>query len=220
MSVLSSAIMPRGREFSMDKRWDVIWLSTVKGWSARRIEKYLRVSPRTTRRFRKYMRKYGEPRDCAAGRRGHVPSVMTPERDRLLVELLLDEPESTAREAFERFCDATGEEPHYSTICRALHRLQFSRKQLRGFARQRDEAAAQAFKAKIVGSFSPEQLLFIDETAKDPRDLNRMYIRSATSQTQVQPSTRHSLLIATHSPLFTMIPCCGKVGLVSPWELS
>ena len=76
--MLSSAIMPRGREFSMDKRWDVIWLSTVKGWSARRIKKYLRVSTTTTRRFRQYMRKYGEPRGCAAGRRGHMQPAALP----------------------------------------------------------------------------------------------------------------------------------------------
>ena len=93
--------------------------------------------------------------------------------DRELLGILLDSPEDMLKEHHASFCAKTGLEPHISTFCRAVRRLGFSRQQLHGFARARDEAAAGAFKRYILCRFTKEQLFFIDETSKDNRVLKR-----------------------------------------------
>ena len=113
---------------------------------------------------------------------------MTPALDRELVELVLDSPEHSAKEHYDHFCTAHGLDMHYSTLLRALHRLKLSRKRLRGFARARDEAAARRFKAMIVSTYQPEQLFFLDETAKDPRALNRGWGWALRGKTPLDPT--------------------------------
>jgi len=125
---------------------------------------------------------------------------MTPELDRALVDLVIDTPESTAKEHYEAFCAMHNLDIHYSTICKSLHRLGFSCKRLRGYARERDERAALKFKAYIVSTFSPEQLFFLDETAKDPRAINRNFGWAMRGKTPMHSSgmigrgRRHSAL--------------------------
>ena len=158
---------------SADLRWRVIWLTQLRNYSAKKIARVLSISRSTVCRIRSCFRRTGEVLEH--GQVARRPRVMTPELDRALVDLVIDTPESTAKEHYESFCAAHNLDVHYSTICRALARLGYTCKTLRGYCRSRDEQAALAFKAHIVSTFSPKQLFFLDETAKDPRALNRRF---------------------------------------------
>jgi transposase len=158
---------------SADLRWRVIWLTQLRNYSAKKIARVLSISCRTVCRIRSCFRRTGEVLEH--GQAARRPRVLTPELDRALVDLVIDTPESTAKEHYESFCAAHNLDVHYSTICRALARLGYTCKTLRGYCRSRDEQAALAFKAHIVSTFSPKQLFFLDETAKDPRALNRRF---------------------------------------------
>ena len=183
---------------SADLRWRVIWLTQLRNYSAKKIARVLSISCRTVCRIRSCFRRTEEVLEH--GQAARRPRVLTPELDRALVDLVIDTPESTAKEHYESFCAAHNLDVHYSTICRALARLGYTCKTLRGYCRSRDEQAALRFKAYIVSTFSPKQLFFLDETAKDPRALNRRFgwaMRGATpihSCGMIGRGQRHSAL--------------------------
>ena len=164
----------RGRAYSVDLRWRIIWMTWLEERSAPYIAKTLYISKATVRRVRRCFEQHQdvvEPHDSRF--RGRL--LVDPELDRILMKMLLDEPEGTMLEAYAKFCTETGMDVHYSTVLRAAKRLGFTRGALRGFAAARDAEAALEFKAMIVSRYLPEQLMFIDETAKDPRDMNRTF---------------------------------------------
>ena len=187
------------RALSEDLRWRVVWLTQVRNYTTRRIARVLTLGQRTVHRIKSCFRRTGQvfEQGHAAARQARV---MTPELDRALVDLVIDTPESTAKEHYEAFCAMHNLDIHYSTICKSLHRLGFSCKRLRGYARERDERAALKFKAYIVSTFSPEQLFFLDETAKDPRAINRNFGWAMRGKTPMHSSgmigrgRRHSAL--------------------------
>ena len=65
--------------------------------------------------------------------------------DQKILYIFIEEPESTAMEAYNQLCEEHGLTTHYSTFCKAMHRLGYSHKTLRGYSQKRDENAARAF---------------------------------------------------------------------------
>ena len=167
--------MPRGVALSADLRWRVIWLRTIDGWSVKRIAKRMRISDdlksgmRSVARYLAIFKRHGEVEKPKAD----APACgLSEEVAAQLMELIIDTPEGTMLEHFEVLCRQHGLAIHYSTVCKAAHALGFSRKRLRGFAVNRSEQAARRFK-RLIQTYDAKQLFFLDETAKDPRDLNR-----------------------------------------------
>jgi len=98
---------------------------------------------------------------------------MTDEDDRVLIRMLVSSPESMLKEQFREFCGRTGCLMHVSTFCRAVKRLGYTRKKLEAYAQRRDQQASDRFLTFVLGTLSVDQLFFLDETAKDRRDLRR-----------------------------------------------
>ena len=124
---------------------------------------------------------------------------------KLLELVTIMDDRSMLNEIALNFADATGTDVHISTICRAMRRLGFTRKkarrrtthhassgrepprcplpnfappvatQLHNLAIQCDELRACQFYNWIMTNCAAHQLLFIDETSKDHRALNRSY---------------------------------------------
>lgn len=159
--------------YSDDLSWRVVWLSYLEGRSAKKVSRRLYVSLSTVRRIRRCFKVHGDVRSPAARRaKGGQPPAISPVIAQEIIDLVVDSPHCTACETYQLVCQHHGLDLHYSTFCRALHELGLSCKRLRGYAARRDAAAALAFKASLM-QFDPEQLFFLDETAKDPRDINR-----------------------------------------------
>lgn len=70
---------------------------------------------------------------------------------------------------------------HYSTIHRELKRAGISLKKLRKIAKERNEDVRADFKRQVA-QYTPDQLLFIDETSKDERTQIRRYGRAKRSR--------------------------------------
>jgi hypothetical protein len=102
---------------------------------------------------------------------------MTDEQCITLMELVtvLDD-EAMLQEIHAQFCAKTGLDPHVSTICRAMRQLGLTRKKLlHRLAIACDQARATRFYISVVTNHVPGQLIFLDESSKDWRALNRSY---------------------------------------------
>ena len=187
-------------------RWRVVWAVLLDGISPKKMsDTPLRVSSRTAQRIMKCFKEHGDvwpPAHSLARRPGRL---MTEEDDRVLVHMLVSSPESMLEEHFREFCGRTGCLMHMSTFCRAVKRLGYTRKQVSGvepcptwrpdreeltlpapcgsqlqaYAQRRDQQASDRFLAFVLGTLSVDQLFFLDETAKDRRDLRRCAFCSA-----------------------------------------
>ncbi|GBC10714.1 hypothetical protein RclHR1_09850003 [Rhizophagus clarus] len=62
-----------------------------------------------------------------------------------------------------------------STLSRYLDHCGITRKKLTKLAREKNELLRSAFISKIGSQYRPDQLIFIDESSKDERTLNRSY---------------------------------------------
>ncbi|GBB93508.1 hypothetical protein RclHR1_21840002 [Rhizophagus clarus] len=62
-----------------------------------------------------------------------------------------------------------------STLSRYLDYCGITRKKLTKLAREKNELLRSAFISKIGSQYRPDQLIFIDESSKDERTLNRSY---------------------------------------------
>ena len=122
--------MPRA--LSDDLAWRVVWKRLMYAQTDDEIASHLLVHARTVQRV---MRRFRETGNVATnvGRRLASPSnvIMTFETDMKLLELvtLLDD-KSMLQEIHSEFCALVGATPHISTICRAMRRLNFTRKKV------------------------------------------------------------------------------------------
>ena len=168
------------KRISEEVRWSIVLTTLLDGLSAEKIRKrlkriHIRVSLRSVRRVLACYKEHNEVTTPHRHRpRLRVPAI-DPIIDQKILDIFIEEPESTAMEAYCQLCEEHGLTSHYSTFCKAMHRLGFSHKLLRGYSQKRDAGAALAFKAQVVGNYSAEQLIFLDETSKDSRALNRSF---------------------------------------------
>ena len=101
---------------------------------------------------------------------------MTVDACKKLLELvtLLDD-ESMLTEIHEEFTTQYGVTCDVSTVCRAMARLGFTRKKLHRLALECDRLRADRFYVNVMLHHQPHQLMFLDETSKDMRSINRSY---------------------------------------------
>lgn len=74
---------------------------------------------------------------------------------------------------------------HYTTIHRELERAGMSRKKLKRIAAERNELLRSDF-IRRMADYTPDQLIFIDETSKDEQTLQRRYGRSKKGKRAVR----------------------------------
>jgi len=111
-------------------RWRIVWARDLDGlWPHQIWGSALHVSESTVWRVLRYYDEGGDvfPR----GSSEYVaPRLMSEADDWVLVQMLVDSPESMLKEHFRVFCAKTGVLCHISTFCRAVKRLGFTRKKV------------------------------------------------------------------------------------------
>ena len=165
---------------SEEVRWAIVLTTLLDGLSAEGIRKrlkrlHIKLSLSSVRRVLACYKEHNDVVKPTGPRRRLRAPAIDPTIDQKILDIFIEEPEGTAMEAYCQLCEEHGLTSHYSTFCKAMHRLGFSHKLLRGYSQKRDADAALAFKAEIVGNYSAEQLIFLDETSKDARALNRSF---------------------------------------------
>lgn len=109
---------------------------------------------------------------------GHAPAnqKMTWAAATQLIDILLDSPEALLVEHHSEFEAETGVHVHYSTFCKAVHALGFTRRKLQQYAAGRDALAVARFRAKVARwQLKASMMLAVDETSKDGRSLRRTF---------------------------------------------
>jgi hypothetical protein len=97
--------------------------------------------------------------------------VMDTDADLWLLGEVLDDPNLTLQDLTARFQLLTGRTVHMCTMCRAMRRVGLGYGRLQVWASQRDDAKALLFYMELMSFYYLEDLLVLDETAKDRSDL-------------------------------------------------
>jgi len=162
-------------------RWLAVWKRVFGRKTWRTIGRHLSEASigqkgptkSTMKRWVKRYKLYGDVADDARKKGGNL--LFTRRRDLTLLKILADSPGDMLVEIRRKFIRRTGVRPALSTVCQAVHRLGWSRKQLRAYFRKRSARKSHIFWSKIVRRYSKKQLFFWDETAKDERAMRRSF---------------------------------------------
>ena len=156
----------RTRAYHADLRWGMVYQRKVLDYPVKNVSENLCVDPSTVRRTLKLF-------DTT----GTVEKKMYPDNhgkklssaDKLhILELVLERPGIQLQELSSELC-ARGTLVCESTNCRFLQKSNFSRKKMTLIAIQQSEALRARFVAEI-SQYSPNMLVFVDETGSDRKD--------------------------------------------------
>ncbi len=92
----------------------------------------------------------------------------------LIMEVVVDKPGIYLYEIQRHILEETGTSISLSTLCKFLQKQGFTRQKMTRVAIQRSDELREKFRADI-SVFSPEMLVFIDETGSDRRDSLRKF---------------------------------------------
>ena len=95
-----------------------------------------------------------------------------------------------------------------STICRALARVGYTRKQLKRWSARRCEALRSVFIDNMRALYFADQLLFIDETRRDGKSLRRRFGRAPRGCTPVV------LTLPGRSKAHSILAMCSMDGVI------
>ena len=107
------------------------------------------------------------------------PQTLTDAQMFTIIEVLSENPDIYLREVKSCLLQRTSSTVAKSSICRCLQRNNFYRKKLQQVARQRNEQLG-ALLVSDCELYSPEMLVFLDETGCANRDSMRKYGYSLT----------------------------------------
>lgn len=158
--------------YTEDLRWRAVWLSVVHGLSVPEIAETLFMCERSVQRYLYLFYSTG----CVAPNEpsGGPEKCLTDFEETTILQSIIHTPSIFLHEVQSQLYDITGKWVHVSTLCRAIHRYGFTHKKVQVIALQRSEEARIRFMAE-VSAYSPDMLIWIDETGSDRRRLIRQY---------------------------------------------
>ena len=149
-------------------RWLVVFKRYHLGLSWTEIEEHVGVGKSTGKRWVVLYKETGAVMKAKRLRRGR-PRSLTMVAELGLVETVLDAPRITLGSLRATLQLAHGKTVSIPTLCRVLHRHGFTRQRVQHFAMKRDADRARLFLLEINSLCTANQILVVDETAKDRR---------------------------------------------------
>ena len=149
-------------------RWLAVFKRTTLGLTAREVTEHLHVSDTSQKRWLSTFKKTGDvfpPKRGAQGR----PRALSKDEEFDLVTRVLDSPTTTLGKQHALIYLASGERVSLKTLCCVLHAHNLCRQRIQHLALRRDEDRARAWLSEMVTFFSADEILALDETAKDRR---------------------------------------------------
>ena len=160
----------RGKSYHEDLKWRMVYQRKMLGLTCQQVACNLSVHSSTVWRTVKRFEEEGSIDE----RKNEGPHKLTELEEFAIMEIVLEKPSVYLREIVSHIQDTTGTTVYESTICRFLKRNNFSHKKLSNIARQQNAQQRAEFQTDCE-LYSPEMLVFIDETGCDRRDSMRKF---------------------------------------------
>jgi transposase len=152
-----------------------------QGWDLDTIIEALDVSSRSIQRWTDIYNKYEtviQPQQHQQGR----PRILDNDSIHDLLTLIKEQPQMYLNEIAEWLAIHHDMPISRSTLCSNLRDIGLKYKIMWRAAAERDEDARASFHAEIANNYSPEQLVFVDESSKDDWTVHRHYSRALSGQ--------------------------------------
>ncbi|CAG8497583.1 16992_t:CDS:2 [Cetraspora pellucida] len=161
------------KELSEDLHWRVVY-HHVDGCNEYEIAEMLYISQPSVNRILKNYNKWQHVINLFKAPRGKR-KLFSGEELKILKNLVKEKVDWYLDELVVEMENLTGKHASISTLWCSLKHLRITHKKLQKAAYERNEIVCSAFIAKIEMNYTPEQLIFLDESAKDERSLTRFY---------------------------------------------
>ena len=196
----------RTSAYSEDLRWRMVWQREALQYGYDNIGSNLGVDRSTVIRTVALFRATGTVSKKEYPKERAARELTTPAQ-LFVLNLVVQRPGIYLHEIQEELEEFVMVSVSLSTICRFLHTSGFTRQRLRTVALQQDSFLRQQF-ILDVSVYSPEMLIFLDETGADRRNSLRRYAYSLRGK----PATNHSLMV--RGERVSAIACMSMSGLL------
>lgn len=167
----------RTRAYSEDLKWRMVYQRLMLGFTYQQIAVNLSVDTSTVwRAVEKFQAEGTVSTKYCKG-----PQTLTDFQKFIIIQTVLEKPAAYLREICAELLAKTGSTVSESAICRFFQRNNFSRKKLHLIAKQRNEQLRLLFISDCE-IYSPEMMVFVDETGSDNRDSMRKFGYSLRGQ--------------------------------------
>jgi len=198
----------RSSVYAEDLRWSMIWQSEALGLSYGKIAQNLNVEKSTVCRTLQLFHTTGNVMKEEYLRENGFRKLTSPAQ-LFILQLTLEKPGIYLHEIQTELWDFLQIDVNISTIYRLLHESGFTRQRLRCTAIRRDEMLRQQF-ILDVSVYTPEMLIFLDETGADRCNMLRKYGYSMRGK----PVANHSLLVrGERVSAVAVISVCGLLDV-------
>ena len=175
----------RTKAYSNDLRWRMVYQRCMLGLTYEEIASRLSVDPSAVWRAVQRFEEHGTVDSCYTHE--GPPKKLTALDEFIILEAVINRPAIHLCEIQRLVEQTTGTTISESAICRFLHKNTFSRKKLQRVARQRSEDLRAQFTSDC-SLYSPEMLVFIDETGSDRRHVMRKFGYSLVGKSLSTPT--------------------------------
>ncbi len=197
----------RTSAYGDDLRWRMIWQRLALSYTYKKIGANLGVDTSTVQRTVQLFECTGSVQKRPYTK-GHLEKKLTPTVKLIILTLVIQRPGILLRELQEQLSEY-GVNVGLSTICEFLHKSGFTHQKLVLIAKQRDEQIRAVF-AMDVSVYTPEMLVFLDETGADRRNAMRKYGYSIRGR----PARCHKILVrGQHISVIACISVKRSTGL-------
>ncbi|GET03069.1 homeodomain-like protein [Rhizophagus clarus] len=194
------------KQLSEDLKWRVIYY-LVDGYSQKETAKRLYISVGVVNRVWEIYKFWGCVIDPFRENQGRKKTFNTYDM-KILQELITEKVDWFLDELVYEMARRTGKIVSVPTLWRSLSFCGITRKKLQKAAKERNEFLRSDFILKI-SDYNPEQLIFIDETAKDERSISRAYGYS-TINTRAMKS-----VVFIRGKRYTILPALTLDGIIA-----
>ncbi len=203
---MTSSEKKRSSAYSEDIRWRMVWQKEALQISIPQIAKNLCVDKSTVSKTLELFYATGEVSKKPYPKEKAHRKITAPV-EQLIFQLVLDRPGILLREIQSELDSQLYLDVSVSGICRFLHANGFTHQRLQTCALQRNECLRQQY-ITDMSVYSPEMLIFVDETGTDRRNT----IRKCGYSMRGKPLKNYSLLV--RGERISAIACISVAGLI------
>ncbi|CAJ0631680.1 17689_t:CDS:2 [Entrophospora sp. SA101] len=194
-------------QLSTDLKWRIVFLH-IDGYSDQIIANMLCLSISTVRRILNLYKTWGCVETPIKGQQGRR-KIFDKKDLESLKQLVTQNPDFYLDELVVEMTKKSGKEVSVATLCHSLKYCGITRKKITKAAKERNELVRGFFILTIGSYYSPEQLIFLDESSKDERSISCSYGYSFRNQ----PINQKVVFI--RGKRFTILPALTLEGYIA-----